>query len=201
MAFWESGEEKKEEEMEEVKREVEGRKTKLPEPPEPPIPEESPERASESIEEPSLEAPAPTPETEGEGKAVKTPTPEERAPSAAGGPERPPKGGGEFAPLFVKIDKYRQVLQNMEEVKNTLEDLRDLFTLMSEIDEVKRSGMKELREGISGLADTLLSMDEKFIRPKGTEKMIEEPTSETGKTVQKLRGELKDVKKELDRLE
>lgn len=198
MAFWNSNEdEKKKEEMEELKRRVEGKETKLPEPPKLPEAGEPVEESEGSEEEvPTFEEPTlPT-----SSEQPEAPEMEEELPTARKVPG--PKGDEDFAPLFVKIDKYKQVLQNLEEVKNTLQDLRDLFALMNEVDEIKREGMKELRGGISELADTLISMDEKFIRPEGTEDMLEEqPSSGVSKTVQKLQDDLRGVRQEIDRLE
>lgn len=216
MAFWKSDDEEKKEEMEEVKKRVEGRETKLPKPPEPPSPpqeeeeveiKETPERETPSFEEntPSTE-PAPSQQsrdtrtqTGNKGSQAEAPKLEttRRPPQRRRGGE----GDEDFAPLFVKIDQYRQVLQNLEEVKNTLQSLRDLFSLMQELDQIKSQGMKELRQGISNLAQTLISMDEKFIRPAGTEEMIKEPESGVSETVQQLQNELKSVRQELDRME
>lgn len=217
MAFWESDGEKKRKEMEEVKKQVEGRETKLPEPPAPAEtrkteeapPRETPETGGgeEGIEEPSLEAPTtapkpPQPEKEGEGESTGRERRKEVEESSLPTTRRPEETAEEeeSAPLFVKIDKYRQVIQNLEQIKNSLKDLRDLFALMDEIDGIKREGMKELRDGISSLADGLISMDEKFIRPRGAREFRKEGPSERSRTVQELQDELKDVRRELNRL-
>lgn len=186
MAFWSKGkDDKKEEEMEEIKRQVGGKKTKLPEPPKPSRDTDSEEEVSKM---PTTQEPEPG-ETKESEPAIPTTT----------APKTPPTDE-DFAPLFVKIDKYKQVLQNLEEIKNTLNDLKELFTLMNHLDDVKGQGMDSLKQGISELADTLLSMDEKFIRPEGTEEVIQEPKSEVSKTVQELRKELKGVRDDLERL-
>lgn len=196
MAFWESSKkDKRREDMEEVKRQVEGRKTRLPEPPKPP--KLTPERGMDT-EEPTVQMEEPMPEgPEPPQQPQEAQRSEPQRPQA-----RPPEGtGDDFTPLFVKIDKYRQILQNLEEIKNTLKDLRDLFALMSEVDEIKREGMKNLREGISGLADTLISMDEKFIRPVGSEDFLEEPRSRVSGSVRDLKDELQDIRREFGRIE
>lgn len=209
MAFWSSDEEdKKKEEMQEVKRKVEGSETGLPEPPEP-APKESPEAESSAELVKEEMPPEPTAVEEEGGEELRPPS-KERTEQVEEGLEEPSlrteevsKGEEEeeFAPLFVRIGKYRQILQNIEEVKNSLQDLRDLFALMNEVDQTKREGMKELRQGISQLADALISMDEKFIRPAGSEETLEEPKSEVSITVENLRDQLEDVRSELNRIE
>lgn len=206
MAFWESSKKgKRKEDIEEVKKQVEGRKTRLPEPPKPPT--LTPERETDT-EEPTVQMEKPEPRGPEPPEKPQQPQQPQQAqrselPTTKGpitGRRQPDVGGDNFTPLFVKIDKYRQILQNLEEIKNTLKDLRDLFALMSEVDEIKREGMKSLREGISGLTDTLISMDEKFIRPEGSEDFIDEPRSRVSGNVRNLKDELQDIKREFSRL-
>ena len=204
MAFWKSEDEKKEE-MEEVKRQVEGEDTKLPEPPKPSKPEPEPSNeglpdTEEEIEEPSLRTERGEPPEEPEPEPSQQETKKEDLPDLTRKP--PQQGSGEdFAPLFVKIDKYKEVLQNLEEIRGSLDELKQLFELMNEVDEIKRRGMKELKEGMSGLAGTLVSMDDKFIRPEGTEEVISEPGSQTSKTVKDLQEDLRELRDSLKRIE
>jgi len=199
MAFWKSEDDKKEE-MEELKRQVEGKGTKLPEPPSPSA-SESPELSEEEfsempedIEEPSIAGDreeAPRQDTERKELPDVTRRP----------PQRKEGSSDDFAPLFVKIDKYNQVLQNLEEIRSSLDSLKELFELMNEVDEVKRRGMNELKKGMSDLANTLVSMDEKFIRPEGTDEVITEPETQASKTVSDLQKDLRDLRDSLERIE
>ncbi len=213
MAFWKS-DDKKKEEIEEVKRQVESRSnepdTRLPEPPKPPIPEEeapdqdpgiSETRIDRELEEPSIRMREEEPEPELRREESSQRRRREELPEVT---RRPPARGseeGEFAPLFVKIDKYEEILQDLEIVRGSLEDLKMLIELMNELDQVKRSGMSELTRGISGLADTLVNMDSKFIRPEGTEEAVREPESEVGRNVRELEESLRSIRDELERLE
>ncbi|MFP4116558.1 MAG: hypothetical protein ACLFQ8_00685 [Candidatus Aenigmatarchaeota archaeon] len=207
MAFWKSDDEKKRE-IEEVKRQVEGEgrgETRLPEPPRPEICEEETEEA------PIDEGPVPpgeeSVEFEGTGEMMGEPSVRiredgDRREEMPDITRKPPQGkDDDFAPLFVKIDKYNEVLQDLESVRSSLADLKQLFELMNEVDNIKRRGMKELREGMANLANTLVSMDEKFIRPEGSEEIISEPESGVSKTVQDLQGELRNIRDSLDRME
>lgn len=222
MAFWKSDDEKKKE-MEEVKRQVEGREkgpeTGLPEPPEPPAPDEpigGPEeerppeprnREPADTEEPSLRIresrePSKPPEPTQETGVREAPKVSKREPTKP--PEvtrKPPENyDGDFAPLFVKIDKYDKILEDLEEVKAFLGDLKELFELMNQLDEVKRKGMDQLKEGISGLTDTLISMDDKFIRPEGKEKAKSTSERDFSETVTGLQKDLRDLRDSLDRV-
>jgi len=211
MAFWKSDDEKRRE-IEEVKKQVEGKAgegTRLPEPPKPSSTEtSSPEPPAPQGGEPEEELPPEPPqETEEPIDELEEPSLRLREDSGQGseipvtkGPVRD-TGDEEFAPLFVKIDKYREVLQDLESVRSSLNDLKQLFELMNEVDNIKRKGMKELREGISDLTGTLVSMDEKFIRPEGTEEITGESTSGVSKTVGELQNQLREIRDSLERIE
>ncbi len=197
MAFWKSDDDKKRE-MEEVKRQVEGGRTGLPEPPEPPVPEEPSGRegSDEQRTEESMEMEEPSLRVEEDERY------EEGPPVTRDVTREPPRqdSGEDFAPLFVKIDKYRQILQDLERIRGSLDDLKNLFELMGKVDETKRKGMDSLRDEIAGLADTLVSMDEKFIRPEGTGEIVSEPETGVSKTVKDLKNDLRNIRDSLDRL-
>lgn len=209
MAFWKSDDEKKRE-IEEVKKQVEGEdrgETRLPEPPKPSVAEEGPkegirEDTMEEVSEPPKQSPT-EPSKEMEEPSVRIEEDASRMKEEVPSVTRKPQKGGEdeFAPLFVKIDKYQKVLQDLETVRSSLDDLKQLFDLMNEVDNIKRTGMKELRKGMAHLADTLVSMDEKFIRPEGSDEIVSESKSGVSKTVQDLQGELREIRDSLDRIE
>ncbi len=222
MAFWKSEDEKKRE-IEEVKKQVQGKRerrepsrpergqeqgTRLPTPPQPPAADKKANMdlpdSPEDFEEPSVrieedKKPPQKPEPKEKPPEVKRKPPEREPEIKRKPPEKEPEG--DSAPLFVKIDRYERVLQDLEEVKGSLDDLRNLFDLMDEVDSIKRRGMEELRSGIAQLADTLVSMDGKFIRPEGVGESVDEPESRVSKTVRELHEDLKEIRNSLGRIE
>ena len=210
MAFWKSDDEKRRE-IEELKKQVEGRDsaTGLPEPPKPPEPPaekplQGPEpRSDVEFEEPSIRIKQqPRRETRHEPAETRGPVEEDVAEDIQEAVKDVPHEGPEddSAPLFVKIDKYRDVIQDLEMIRGSLDDLTRLFELMNEVDHIKRKGMDQLRNGLAELTDTLVSMDEKFIRPEGTGEIVSEPETGVSKTVKDLKNDLRNIRDSLDRL-
>lgn len=233
MAFFSKGkddEERKKEEMEELKRQVEGNETRLPEPPQVNRETEDSENAGRvrdkrvelkgNVEGAGLKEPSITlrressaderPQKREEHKEESDNLEETRSERKEEHPGKIDRDRGErsrekdddFAPLFVKIDRYKEVLQKLDKIKNSLSDLQELFSLMNHLDEIKREGMSNLRKGISSLTETLISMDEEFIRPEGTGDFeTTQSRSEISRTVGDLQGDLKEIKRSLDRLD
>lgn len=107
-------------------------------------------------------------------------------------PERP-----RFAPLFVKIDRYQEVLGTIDELKATLLGVRDLLNLMQQLDKIRLEAEALMQKNIQEIVVGISNMDKEFVRPKGVE--MEEhamPKFESGK-VENYVGELQ---RELDNL-
>jgi len=176
MAFWKKSDEKKEE-IQRLKEQVESRK-ELPKPPELP---------PQFRKEPEPETPAPAPrEIQREAPVYE---------------ERPKPS---FAPLFVKIERYREVLDRLEEIKGSMNSLKELIELLVQVDDIRREGMGMLKEAVGKLMDTIIALDEEFVRPEGAEgEIIRQPTAESAvkSYVSDLQAELKQLRKELSKLD
>ncbi len=107
-------------------------------------------------------------------------------------PERP-----RFAPLFVKIDRYQEVLGTIDALKTTLLSVRDLLNLMQQLDKIKLEAETLMQKNIQEIVMNISNMDKEFVRPKGVE--IEEhplPKFESGK----VEGYVGELQRELDNL-
>lgn len=202
MAFWKKEDSERKKDMEKLKKQVQStsedrasdeKKTKLPEPPS----KEKPQVSRNSKDSKKIE-----PKTD----SSDLPEPPEKVPEEdlfeemkePAQPEMPQKESG--APLFVRVENYRDILGTMEEIKNMIGDLKELFSLMSSVDEVKRDGMDGLKKGISDLADALIAMDSEFVRPEDMEGDSRETSSEVSETMKDLQSELESIRGELNEL-
>lgn len=107
------------------------------------------------------------------------------------------------APLFIKIDRYREVIQQLEEIRKTLGTIKNLLNLLANVDELKGETMNTFKDAISEVTDSLISLDEQFIRPEGVEEIVPEPETQTEveSYMTDLRSELKDLRKKLNKIE
>jgi hypothetical protein len=79
-------------------------------------------------------------------------------------PDRP-----RFAPLFVKIDRYQEILTIIENIKTGLLKAHDLLTLMQQLDKIKFEAETLMQKNIQETVVGISTMDKEFVRPKGVE--------------------------------
>lgn len=108
----------------------------------------------------------------------------------------------EFAPLFVKIDRYKEILEKLEQIKVSLHSLTDVMVLLNEVEHIRESTVKALRQGVTDLTDALIALDGEFVRPEEAEISVRKSRERTRveQYVGDLQSELSNLKKELARI-
>lgn len=80
-------------------------------------------------------------------------------------PHRPTQGAS--APLFVKVDKYRDLITAVQEMKLFAASVRGVFNVLQEAESVRNDSLNILRATIQRLERSLTEIDNDLIRPKG----------------------------------
>jgi len=161
---------KKEEEVEEIKNIAESRKVPdelLENPMEEEVPMELPESTELAIQE--REKPA-------------SMLAEEKKPA--------------FAPLFVKIERYRSVLSAMADLKTTVLMIKNILQLQKQIESLKDENRKLFEAAINKIDKKIVMLDSEFLRPRGYEEEFPSPVYET----EGLEGAVTDLKKQVEDL-
>lgn len=164
---------KKEENIQEIKDIIEGRET-------PKLPEE--------IEAEKIEEEEKPPET-------KVEVPEEEKPKEIEEKVEEPKKPM-FAPLFVKINKYRSVLSSINDLKTTIIMIKNALAIQREIEGLRDENRKLLEAAINKLDKKIIALDSEFLRPRGLEEEFPPSTYETSE----LEGVVSDLKKQIEGL-
>ncbi len=107
-------------------------------------------------------------------------------------PERP-----RFAPLFVKIDRYHEILNTIQNLKSTLLGARDLLNLMQQLDRMKIEAETLLQKNIQEVVLNISNMDKEFVKPKGIQ-TEEHPVPDM--EYEKVECYVGDLQRELDNL-
>lgn len=186
MAFWKKGNERRKRELEGIKNRVEG-KQPLPNMPLPP----SVEGLKEEAKEPTLPELAPPKMASPESIPKITPSMKELSQEPG-------------APLFIKIEKYEDVIQRLEDLKNELKTLTRLLSLHSEIEELKTDIFSRIKDSVSSLTNVLISMDEIFVKPERpdiTEAGVNKEEHGVEEQILDLGEELRHLKRELTKIE
>ena len=116
-----------------------------------------------------------------------------------------------FAPLFVKIDRYRQILNAIGNLKTTMIMLKNSLITLSELDKARDETFKVVQEAIGKLEGRLNSLYQELVRPSGLQErpatpsydtVIERPEYQDVETVEAtiadLKGQIEQLKSELE---
>jgi len=101
-----------------------------------------------------------------------------------------------FAPLFVKIEKYRSVLNHITDLKTTIIMLKNALGIQKQIEGLRNENRKFLELAINKIDKKIVSLDTEFLRPKGFEEEFPPATYET----EGLEGVVGDLKKQIEGL-
>ncbi|MDI6798987.1 MAG: hypothetical protein QMD12_03295 [Candidatus Aenigmarchaeota archaeon] len=130
---------------------------------------------------------------------IQTPTP---APLPE--PEKPKEEVKEekpaFAPLFVKLDKYRQILMLLSELKTTLVAIKNNFTVLNEIEKIEEENIKLLQKAIEKVDKKIVSLDTQLLRPPVFEEELPTEAEELGDVLSSLKSEVEQLKSELQNI-
>jgi len=109
------------------------------------------------------------------------------------------------APLFVKIERYQDVITHVNDMRTFISGLKHIFTLMSEIENIRTDTLKIMRASVQRLERSVSELDSMMLRPGGvpfTEPVrqgkelgnVEDALLELQKQLSDLRRELQDVR-------
>lgn len=103
-----------------------------------------------------------------------------------------------FAPLYIKVDKYREVLQKVQKMRTLINNIRSLALLQDQIAKAREDASIALKKNIDDFENTAAQLDQELVRPQHFEPYIKETgvQSVEGYT-QELQGEVDKIKKQL----
>lgn len=109
------------------------------------------------------------------------------------------------APLFVKVEKYRDLLSLIQEMKVFISGIKQLFGIIEELENLRVDSVKIMKATMQRLERRVVEIDSELLRPRGFEtpemqhsepeiSNVEDSLTELQKEIAKLRGELEDLK-------
>ncbi|MBI2579495.1 MAG: hypothetical protein HYW27_01200 [Candidatus Aenigmarchaeota archaeon] len=104
------------------------------------------------------------------------------------------------APLFVKIDKYKDVISEIQEMKSFMSNIKQVFSVLHETDGIRSDALKVMRASIQRLEKSVLEIDAELVRPKGLSMEDIQGREEAGhieNSLTDLQKQLSELKREL----
>jgi len=162
--------------------EEESREDSRPAPPAPPKPENS-------------RAPAPQPPQRREPPA---------APPKTKYPPQPPRqetsheAAASSVPLFVKVDKYQNIVDNIQKLKSYSLGLRDAIDALADMEKELQQGISILNRSLDNFNNILGLLDSKLLRIQGIEKATVQAPKEVDEYVRNVYDQMEKIKRDLD---
>lgn len=106
-----------------------------------------------------------------------------------------PKEETSFAPLFIKLERYKEIINKIESIKSTLAGLKSCLSILKDLEKLREENIKVADSIISKLEKKLEELDSEFTQPGGALTHIKEI-----KDVESLVSSIADVKAEIERI-
>lgn len=103
------------------------------------------------------------------------------------------------APLFVKVDKYRDIIKTIQELKLFVASTKQVFGVLQEVENLKSDALNVLRATVQRLERSILEIDAELLRPHGVG-ISETKSNEVGhleSSLEELQKQLLELKREL----
>ena len=103
------------------------------------------------------------------------------------------------APLFVKVDKYRDIIKTIQELKLFVASTKQVFSVLQEVENLKSDSMNVLRTTVQRLERSILEIDSELLRPHGVG-ITDTKSQEVGhleSSLEELQKQLMELKREL----
>lgn len=109
------------------------------------------------------------------------------------------------APLFVKIERYRQILTTIGNLKTALVIVKNSLGTLDQIEKVRNQTMGIVNDIVSKMDDKLIDLDNNLLRPAGFhETNATSPEQQDIRsieaTVSDLQGQIEQLKSELSKV-
>jgi len=108
------------------------------------------------------------------------------------------------APMFVKVEKYKEIIDSLQEIRNFVNGIKQIFVVVSEIENIRNDAFKMMRVSVQRLEKAAVEIDQELLRPIGFETYphgeaerghVEESLTELQDQIAKLRSELEGYSK------
>jgi DNA repair ATPase RecN len=131
----------------------------------------------------------------GKGEPEKSPEDFVELPEAEKPPEKKEEPEEDFAPLFIKIERYREITNKISSAKATLESLKSSLSLLRELEKLREESLKVIEGIVSKLEKKLDELDAEFLKRGGILPKMKEV-----KDVEKLLGSFNEMKSKIEEI-
>ena len=104
-------------------------------------------------------------------------------------------------PLFVKLEKYNEIIANIKTLKSYVLALRDALDALNDMEKELKRGFEVIQRAVDKINMVVANLDEKLLKLEGIERKISvEPSKEIENYIKSLYEETEKIKEELKSL-
>ena len=105
------------------------------------------------------------------------------------------------APLFVKVDKYRDLIKSIQELKLYVASTKQVFTVLHETESLRADTLNILRATLQRLERGIIEIDTELLRPYGAGEVTESAeVTHIETSLTDLQKQLLELKRELQEM-
>ena len=108
------------------------------------------------------------------------------------------------APVFVRIDRYKEILTSLQDIKASINNLKSLLNVRKEIHKMNFDSDDKLEKAIHKFSTSTSDFSREFVNLRGVKQFVKGPLKEettADGTMSKLEDEVVKLKEELESLE
>lgn len=109
-----------------------------------------------------------------------------------------------YAPLFVKIDRYRNILTSLGSIKTAMVLIKNSFGALNELEKARQQTMGLIRDALERVEKKMSSLDNELVRPTGYQTQAPpedyQDVHAVDATIADLKGQIQQLKSELEHM-
>jgi len=106
-----------------------------------------------------------------------------------------------IAPLFVRVDKYKEILNQVNQLKITLTNIQNLLAIRREMSRIHLESDEILERSLQRFSDATNMFSREFTLPRGIKHLVRIPEQKVDENISKLGEEIAKLRTELEKIE
>ncbi|MCS7105970.1 MAG: hypothetical protein NZ942_01490 [Candidatus Aenigmarchaeota archaeon] len=138
------------------------------------------------------------PEVKEEKKVEVKPEKKEEKPKEEKKVEEKKEEKPESPPVFIKVEKYDEIVLEMGKIKDILEELKGIIVSLKELEKTGRETLEEIHNISKDLEERISKLYSTFLKPYSYEEASVEGTEEVESIIEELKSQIEELKSQIE---
>jgi hypothetical protein len=108
-----------------------------------------------------------------------------------------------IAPLFVRVDKYKEILSHIQGLRSTIANLENVLAVRKHVHKINAESDDILEKALKKFAESTNMFSQEFVTPRGAEQFArsgDKPEETFDNTISQLGDEIVKLRQELEKI-